>query len=362
LDIVFVVGTRPQLIKLASLVRAFNKKGLEYGIIHTGQHYDYEMDKIFFEELGLPEPIEYLGVGSGSHGEQTGKIIIGVEKAYLKHGVKIAVIPGDTNSALAAGIGGVKIGVEIAHVEAGLRSFEYYMAEEINRRVLDHISTFLFPPTVYAYMNLLKEGIDFSRIFLVGDVMYDNILLFKKQIERAKLPECIKEEYVYVTCHRAENVDFLERLKNIIYSLKKIADEGYQIVYPIHPRAYRRLLDYGLYSVLEKHDNICLLRPVSYFTSLKLASQALVTITDSGGLQKESFILGTPVITMRNTTEWIETVEYGWNFIVGYGSSRIYEVFKNIVENPPKKTSIEGVYGDGKASIRIADIIKKYLN
>ncbi len=361
MDIVFVVGTRPQFIKLASLVRAFNKHGIEYGVIHTGQHYDYEMNRIFFEELGLPEPIAYLGVGSGSHGEQTGKIIIGAEKKYLELGVKLAVIPGDTNSALASGLAGVKIGVDIVHVEAGLRSFEYYMAEEINRRVLDHISSLLFPPTDYAYMNLLKEGIDFSKIYLVGDVMYDNILLFRDKIEEAVLPSCVDDEYIYITCHRAENVDYPDRLNNIVKALLMIASEGYRIVFPMHPRTRNRLKEYGLYDKLDSEQNICLLKPVSYFTSLKLARNAIVTITDSGGLQKESFILGTPVITIRNTTEWIETVEYGWNTVIGYGSNKLYSVFRETIDNPPKPVSIEGLYGDGKASHKIAIILKKYL-
>lgn len=359
MDIVFVVGTRPQFIKLASLVKAFNDQGLDYGIIHTGQHYDYELDRVFFEELGLPEPIEHLGVGSGSHGEQTGRIIIGVEKAYLKHGVKLALVPGDTNSALAAGLAGVKIGVDVAHIEAGLRSFEPYMAEEINRRVLDHVSTLLFPPTSYAYMNLLKEGIDFSRIFLVGDVMYDNILLFSRKIDEADLPDCVDREYVYVTCHRAENVDHPDRLKNIVESLIKISSE-YLVVFPVHPRTLNKLHEYGLYDKLVD-KNICILKPVGYFTSLKLVKNASVTVTDSGGLQKESFILGTPVITLRNTTEWVETVEYGWNTLVGYGSDKIYEVFENIIVNKPRPVDIGGLYGYGYASKQIADIVKKYL-
>ena len=362
MDIVFVVGTRPQFIKLASLVKAFNKHGLEYGIIHTGQHYDYEMNRIFFEELELPEPIQHLGVGSGTHGQQIGLIIIRVEKAYRDLNVKLAIVPGDTNSALAAGLAAAKINVDVAHVEAGLRSYEYYMAEEINRRVLDHVSTLLFPPTEYAYRNLLKEGIDFSRIYLVGDVMYDNIMLFQDRIDKAPLPDCVSidDEYVYVTCHRAENVDHPNRLKNIVSSLKKIAGEGYKIVFPVHPRTLKRMKEYGFYNSIVEEKNICLIKPVGYFTSLKLVKNAMVTITDSGGLQKESFILGTPVITIRNTTEWIETIEYGWNYVVGYGSTRIYDVFKEIIENPPKKVSIKGLYGEN-ASDKIALIVKKYL-
>ncbi len=358
----FVVGTRPQHIKLASLIRAFNSLGLEYNIIHTGQHYDYEMDGIFFEELGLPEPIAYLGVGSGSHGEQAGKIIIRIEKAYKEHHTRLAIIPGDTNSALASGLAAIKLGINVAHVEAGLRSRQPFMAEEINRVLLDHLSTLLFPPTTYAYMNLLKEGIDFSKVFLVGDVMYDNIVLFKNYIDKAVLPECVDGEYIYMTCHRAENVDYPDRLGSIVRAVESIARVyGYKIVFPVHPRTCKRLIKYGLLDRLSNNKSICMLKPVSYFTSLKLIKNAVVTLTDSGGVQKESFILGTPVVTMRSTTEWIETVEYGWNTLVGCSTHRIVKAVGYFINNKPESIDPAKFYGEGKASHRIARIIKDFL-
>lgn len=358
-----VVGTRPQYIKLASLIRAFNKLGIEYDIIHTGQHYDYEMDKIFFEELEIPNPTIHLGVGSGSHGEQTAKILTRIEKAYKDLNVKLAIIPGDTNSALASGLASVKLGIHVAHVEAGLRSRLTFMAEEVNRIVLDHISSLLFAPTIYAYMNLLKEGIDFSRIFLVGDVMYDNIILFRNRIESAEIPSCIDtDEYIYMTCHRAENVDYPERLSSIIKAAEIITNKlGYKIVFPVHPRTRVKLLNYNLLDKLLNNKNICVLKPVGYLVSLKLIKNALVTLTDSGGVQKESFILGTPIVTLRETTEWVETVEYGWNILTGHHTGKIVESVKYFIENKPKPVNVSKFYGDGKASYKIGEIVKKFI-
>ena len=362
-SISFVVGTRPQHIKLASLIRAFNELGIEYNIIHTGQHYDYEMDKIFFDELGIPEPTVHLGVGSGSHAEQTGKILIAIEKAYKELCTRLAIIPGDTNSALAGGLAAVKLGIHVAHVEAGLRSRIPFMAEEINRVVLDHISSLLFPPTTYAYMNLIKEGIDYSKIYHVGDVMYDNIILFKRNIDKTPLPECIENNFIYTTCHRAENVDNPRNLKSIIDAIITIVNKyEYDIVFPVHPRTYKRLIEYRLLDKLRENKNICLLKPVSYFTSLKLIKNALIVLTDSGGVQKESFILGTPVVTMRNTTEWVETIEYGWNILVGHNKERIIKGIEYFLENKPKKVDTSTIYGGGKASYRIASIMKKFIN
>jgi UDP-N-acetylglucosamine 2-epimerase (non-hydrolysing) len=358
----FVVGTRPQIIKLASLVREFEKQGIDYIIVHTGQHYDYEMDSIFFEELNIPKPTTYLGVGSGTHGEQTGKILIEIEKAYIKHAPRLAIVPGDTNSALAAGLAAIKLMIDVAHVEAGLRSRELYMAEEINRILLDHLSSLLFSPTNYAYTNLLNEGIDFSKIFLVGDVMYDNIILFKKYIEKTNLPNCADHEYIYVTCHRAENVDYPQRLKSIVDALIEITDEyDYGIIFPVHPRTHKKLIEYGLLEKLSSNRKICILKPVSYFTNLKLIKNAVLTITDSGGVQKESFILGTPIVTMRTTTEWIETVEHEWNILVGYSKKKILTAVNYFMSNKPQSINPAEFYGEGKASYKIAQIVKKFI-
>ena len=362
-DAAFVVGTRPQFIKLASLIRSFDEKGVSYAIIHTGQHYDYEMDRVFFEELGLPEPAAYLGVGSGSHGYQVGRIIMGLEPAYRDAGTRIAVVPGDTNSALAAGIAAAKMGIPVAHVEAGLRSRLHYMPEELNRVLLDHLSELLFPPTSYAYANLLAEGIDITRIYPVGDVMYDNIVLFRDRIDRAWTPGCAeKGEYIYVTCHRAENTDNPAALASIVSALTRIPREtGLRIIYPVHPRTRRALEKTGLAGRLEEAEGVCLLKPVPYFTSLRLARDAAVTLTDSGGLQKESFILGTPVVTMRGTTEWVETVEYGWNIIAGSSEEAIIEGVKRFIEEKPPRINPGDLYGGGEASRRIAEAVKAFL-
>ena len=360
-----VVGTRPQHIKLASLIRAFDEAGLEYSIIHTGQHYDFEMDKIFFEELGLPKPIVHLGVGSGSHGVQTGLMLMRLEENYLKLKPKLVVVPGDTNSALAGGLAAVKLGIPVAHVEAGLRSRIPFMAEEINRVVLDHISQLLFAPTEAAYQNLIHEGIDIDKIYLTGDVMADNIMLFSERIDKAEIPiDITPKNYIYVTIHRAENVDNPFKLKEVVEALTYIPQAfNLEIVFPIHPRTRNRLIEFNLWSKLEKHKNIHLLKPVSYFTSLKFVKNATIVLTDSGGLQKEAFLLGTPAITLRETTEWVETVEYGWNTLVGTCKNRIIKAIKYYLDNK-LEYSINPIdlYGGGKASKRIAKIISQYIN
>lgn len=360
--LLIVVGTRPQHIKLASLARALNRQGIEYVVVHTGQHYDYELDEIFFEELDLPRPVAHLGVGSGSHGYQTGTMLMRLEKVYKKFKPKMIIVPGDTNSALAGALAGVKMGFPIAHVEAGLRSRLPYMAEEVNRVLIDHVSEMLFAPTEYAYVNLLKEGIDFSRIFLTGDVMADNIILFEKRIDEI-FNEFHGEKYVYVTVHRAENTDNYFRLRNIVKALVKLSKEqDFTVVFPLHPRTQNKLSEYGLLNTLRNAENIKLMKPVGYVKSLRYARDARIVLTDSGGLQKEAFILRTPIVTLRETTEWIETVECGWNIPVGPDSSRIVEAVSTLLEKELPEVDPLKFYGSGRASERIANLVREYLS
>ncbi len=361
--ITIVVGTRPQFIKLAVLVKTFKDEDLKFQIIHTGQHYDYEMDRVFFEELNLPEPIMHLGVGSGSHGEQTGLMLERLEKAYFEIKPKVVIVPGDTNSALAGALAAVKLGIHVFHVEAGLRSRLPFMAEEINRVLVDHMSSLLFAPTETAYQNLLHEGIDKNRAYLTGDVMIDNIIQYKNKIDKTELPvEVESNNYIYTTTHRAENVDYPEKLKEIVEALRLIPEKyGLKVVLPLHPRTKKRLSEYNLLEKLTEHQDVYLIKPLSYFESLKLAKDAAIVLTDSGGLQKEAFVLGTPVVTMRRTTEWIETVKCGWNIITNCNKEKILNGIRKFLDNKPEPVNAVTLYGDGKASQRITNITKKFL-
>jgi UDP-N-acetylglucosamine 2-epimerase (non-hydrolysing) len=363
MKILIVVGTRPQLIKLASLVKAFDDFKLEYGLVHTGQHYDFEMDHLFFEELKLPEPLANLKVGSGLHGWQTGNMLIKLEEAYLRFKPLLVIVPGDTNSALAGGLAAVKLCIHVAHLEAGLRSKTPFMAEEINRTLLDHLSQLLFAPTKTAYDNLLREGIHDRLISFTGDVMADNIVLLRDKLEKVALPLGLeRKSYVYVTLHRSENVEDPKRLRMIVQTLTEIPRmHGLKVIFPIHPHTRKKLQELGLYNKLNASDQVCLLKPIGYFESLKLAKDAVVVLTDSGGLQKESFILQTPVITMRENTEWIETVQCGWNIIANVDPERINNGVKKFMELKPKPVDAMRFYGNGKAAIRIARKAREFL-
>jgi UDP-N-acetylglucosamine 2-epimerase (non-hydrolysing) len=320
-----VVGARPNFIKLAPVSRELRKEFDEI-IIHTGQHYDYEMDKIFFDELGIPEPDYHLGVGSGTHGYQTGEMIKRVEEVLMKEKPDLVIVYGDTNTTLAGALAAVKLHIKVAHVEAGLRSFDKRMPEEINRVLVDHCSDILFCPTKTAVENLKREGI-VEGVYLVGDVMVD---ILKECIEIAEKRSKILDEldlkpkdYYLATVHRAENTDDFERLKNIVEAFCEVGN----IVFPCHPRTEKRLKEYGLWNKLTK--NVKVIKPVGYLDMLILEKNAKKIITDSGGVQKEAYILKVPCITLRETTEWIETVEDGWNILVGADKEKIIRAISN---------------------------------
>ncbi len=355
-----IVGTRPQLIKLYSLVWALRRKDIDFYVVHTGQHYDYGLDGVFFEELGLPKPKFYLGVGSGSHGYQVGSILTRLEPLLLREKPKLVIVPGDTNSALGGALASVKAGVPVAHVEAGLRSRLPFMAEEINRVLIDHMSSILFAPTVYAYENLLREGIDLSKIFLTGDVMADNIMMLKNEVEKIR-NEFSDVEYAYVTIHRAENTDNPSRLSEVLEGLRYVAEKlDLEIVFPMHPRTRKRIKEYSLERKLT-NPRIHILKPVSYLRSLRLQKDSRIVITDSGGVQKEAFILNKPVVTLRETTEWIETVEYGWNILAKPIKESILDAVKKALHAKPVAVDPYKLYGEGKASLRIAQIVKDFI-
>jgi UDP-GlcNAc3NAcA epimerase len=316
MKILTVVGARPQFIKLAPLSKILRENGINEIIVHTGQHYDENMNDLFFKELEIPDPDYNLGIGSGNHGEQTGRMLIEIEKIILKEKPNLVIVYGDTNSTLAGALAASKLHIKLAHVEAGLRSFNKRMPEEINRVLTDHVSDILFCPTQTAVENLKNEGIT-NGVYLVGDVMFDALLHFSKIsdmksniLERLNINQ---KEYYLATIHRAENTDDHERLKNILTAISKM-DEI--VVFPIHPRTRKMVNYYGLNGLL-KNNNVKVIDPVGYLDMLKLEKNAKAILTDSGGVQKEAFWLKVPCITLRDETEWIETVNLGWNRLVG---------------------------------------------
>ena len=298
-----MLGTRPELIKMSPVMRQLQSRNMDFFVIHTGQHYSYNMDMLFFEELGLPEPRFNLKVGSGTHGEETGKMIMGIEKILVQEKPDIVLVEGDTNSVLAGALAASKILLKVGHVEAGLRSYDRTMPEEINRVLTDHISDYLFAPTEVAKTNLLKEGIDERRIYVTGntivDAVYGNLQLAKDKDISSGLHQ--DKGYFLVTLHRQENVDNPERLRNIVRGLEHVSAKfGKEIVCPLHPRTIKRLQQY---SVQIETENLRIIDPVGYLTFLKLESQAELILTDSGGVQEEACILKVPCVTLRHNTE-----------------------------------------------------------
>jgi UDP-GlcNAc3NAcA epimerase len=377
MKVVTIVGARPQFIKAEAVTRAvqrynqrcpFNRRPQEI-LVHTGQHYDYLMDKIFFEELDLPKPDYHLGVGSGSHGRQTGMMLEGIEAVLVKEKPEVVVVYGDTNSTLAGALSAAKLNIPVAHVEAGLRSFNRTMPEEINRLLTDHLSTFLFCPTDQAVRNLLREGIKDGGgkiVKKVGDVMYDSILYYLKLSERKSTilkdlgfdtrHETRVTSYYLATLHRAENTDNPKRLKSILKALNEIG-RSTPVVLPLHPRTKKMIETYHLFS---KFKYIKFIEPVSYLNMLKLEKNAEAILTDSGGVQKEAYWLKVPCFTLREETEWMETIKTGWNVLVGIGVKRIVKEVSH-TERRRRYLKGSGVFGDGKASQKIVQILIRHF-
>jgi len=366
--IVIVAGTRPEAIKLAPIIWSLKDLGLDFIFVWTGQHYGYEMSKIFFDELGLPKPDIDLDVRSGSHAEQVAKIIIGVEnivRGFDNSGIVIA--EGDTNTVLGAGLAAVKSGWLLGHVEAGLRSFSRIMPEEINRVVVDTIANIHFAPSINAVLNLLYEGITPWRIHLVGNTIVDvvyNIMHKIRDSEEKILEELnINEKFGLVTLHRAENVDNPSRLKRILSALKEVSKD-IELVFPIHPRTRRKLSEFNLRNLVND-SRIKIIKPLGYIAFLGLMSKAQLVLTDSGGVQEEALTLAIPCITLRNNTERPETVHVGGNFLVGDDPRRIIEMSKYVLEHREEIVrrikSFENPYGDGRAGERIARILKEIV-
>ncbi len=349
MKVLSVVGARPQFVKALAVSRALRLMNREV-LVHTGQHYDFQMSQVFFKELGLPVPDYNLGVGSGSHGEQTGRMLIALDEVMAKEKPDVVLVYGDTNSTLAGALAGAKLGVPVAHVEAGLRSFNRAMPEEINRVLTDHVSDLLFCPTPTAVDNLGREGIS-AGVYLVGDCMYDALLAGLELAEKAILHKLglSPSRYFFLTVHRAANTDDPGNLEKIISALERAEQP---VIFPVHPRTQKALQKFGL---LEKIKNLKLLEPVGYLDSLTLQKNARLVFTDSGGVQKEAFLLGVPCLTLREETEWVETVDLGANLLVGIDPERILAGIKLMLgcHGNWDKT----VYGDGRAGEKIAEIL-----
>lgn len=352
MKVVTIVGARPQFIKAAPVSRQLRKEHREI-LVHTGQHYDNNMSEVFFEELDIPRPDYNLGVGSGSHGKQTGEMLTGIEDVLLKEKPDWVLVYGDTNSTLAGALAASKLHIRIAHVEAGLRSYNRAMPEEVNRVLTDHISDLLFCPTETGVKNLSREGIT-NGIYNCGDVMLD-ALLYNINIAQRKSTILDKlrlqdKGYVLVTVHRAENTDNLTHLSAILEAFYQIQE---RIIFPIHPRTMSKIIAGDLEKRLRKAAHITCIEPVGYLDMLLLEKHARKILTDSGGVQKEAFILGVPCITLRRETEWIESVELGGNTLTGPDTAAIINAFaKN-----SQAWDIGGIYGDGKAAEKISRIM-----
>jgi UDP-N-acetylglucosamine 2-epimerase len=359
MKIISVVGARPQFIKLSSLSKELRKKHTEI-ILHTGQHYDDELSSIFFSQLSIPKPDYNLGIGSAEHGGQTGRMLIGIEEVLLFEKPDLVVVYGDTNSTLAGALAAAKHKIPIAHVEAGLRSFVWTMPEEINRVLADHISSLLFCPTPTAVRNLKMEGIT-RGVHLVGDVMYDsfkkNLALAEKKSNILQKLNLSKKEFYLLTLHRAENTDRKDNLSKLVRILVGL---DRKVVFPIHPRTRKRLSQFGLMGRLNSAGNVLLIEPVSYLDILVLEKNSRYVLTDSGGVQKEAFFLKTPCLTLREETEWVETLKGGFNRLVGLDVTRITKLVRGKL-SPATKSRAADIFTSRGASQKTARIISDFL-
>jgi len=384
MKIAIVLGTRPEIIKMASIIDEIKLRGLNLVLIHTGQHYDHEMSDQFFLDLKLPAPNYNLDVGAGTHGEQTALMIQRVEKVLIDEKPDIVLVQGDTNAVLAGAIAASKLHIPVGHVEAGLRSFDETMPEEVNRKVADVCSKLYFVPTEQSAINLSLEGINRSRIFITGNTVVDacfrNLEIAKKKFNDNSSLKLVKinenndnndfllkldelDNFLTLTMHRAENVDNYDRLNNIIEALAELVDLN--IIFPIHPRTKKTLESFGLYSKLSNLKNVHLVKPVGYLDFLLILSKSLMILTDSGGIQEEAITLDIPVLTLRYNTERPETVAAGGNILVGSDKEKIVEKAKSILNDDEFLDEMKNAinpYGIGDSGKEILDIILNSYN
>lgn len=358
LKIIFVAGARPNFMKIAPLMVEFKKHPLiKTLLVHTGQHYDKKMSQVFFDDLKIPKPKINLGIGSGSQAEQTGKILIEFDKVLEREKPNLVVVVGDVNSTVACSLAAAKRGIKVAHVEAGLRSFDWTMPEEINRVLTDKLSDSLFCTEESGVKNLRAEGINKSKIFFVGNVMIDTLLANKKSAEKSQILKTLKiagKKYAVLTLHRPSNVDDKKNLDKLVATAQKIAKK-IPVIFPVHPRTQKNMAAWKI-----PGTGIDIIQPLGYLDFLKLMSDAQMVLTDSGGIQEETTILGVPCLTLRQNTERPVTVKEGTNQVIGMDEKKILAAVSKILTRQVRKKRTPRLW-DGKAAQRITSIIIKNL-
>ena len=356
MKIAIIVGTRPEIIKMSPIIRECCRLNLDYVLVHTGQHYSYAMDGVFFEQLALPQPQYNLNVGSGSHAEQTSRILMGVEPVLQKERPDVVLVQGDTNTVLAGALAAAKLHIRVGHVEAGLRSYDKSMPEEVNRVLTDHCSDLLFAPTEQARQILLEEGIAPDQVYVTGNTIVDAVFHTVKLAKTRVLDDLglRKQEYFLVTMHRQENVDDENRLKSILKGLSDLNRKyDLPVVYPVHPRSCKKIQEFGLDA-----PGVTLVEPLDFQGFLSLEQHARVVLTDSGGVQEETCILGTPCVTLRGNTERPETLAVGSNLLAGTYPENIVQCASVMYA---KKTPWENPFGDGTSAKKIINIIREFV-
>ena len=351
-----VIGTRPEIIKMSPIIRECTNQGLEFSVLHTGQHYSYAMDRVFFEQLNLPSPDYNLDVGSGTQGAQTAAILTGIENVLLLHPPGVVLVQGDTNTVCAGALAAVKLHIPVGHVEAGLRSFDRSMPEEINRIVTDHVSDQLYAPTEMSRQNLLKEGIAATKITVTGntvvDAVWQNIRIAQQKVHPLEELDLEPRGYFLVTAHRAENVDDPLHLAEILTGLKKISEHfGLPVLFPMHPRTRKMVQEFSLST-----EGIRVIDPVGYLEFLILESSAAVLLTDSGGVQEEGCILSVPCVTLRENTERPETIEVNANILAGTNPEKMLAAVIHMIDIP---RIWKNPFGNGDAAPRIIEVCRK---
>ena len=361
MKILNIVGARPNFMKIAPIQREMEKNSaLEPLIIHTGQHYDEKMSKLFFDDLELPRPARYLKVGSATHAQQTAKIMVEFEKVVDEEKPDLVLVVGDVNSTAACSMVAAKMGVKIAHVEAGLRSFDRTMPEEINRMVTDTLSDYLFVTEQSGLDNLRKEGVPDEKVFFTGNVMIDSLVYFLDKAKNSNIIDQLNlngNEYALVTLHRPSNVDVKENFEKLLNAFSEIEND-LKIVFPIHPRSRKMLTNFGLDDRISAMQNLVLLDPIGYLDFMKLMHDAKLVLTDSGGIQEETTYLGIPCITLRENTERPVTIDVGTNVLVGSDTELVVSEAKKIISGQSKKGQVPDLW-DGKAAERIVSIIAR---
>ena len=350
MKIAVVLGTRPEIIKMSPVIKELEHREASFFILHTGQHYSYSLDRIFFQQLKLPEPRYHLDAGSGSHAEETARMLVGIESVLIKERPDVVLVQGDTNSVLAGALAAAKLGIRVGHVEAGLRSYDRSMPEEINRVLTDHISDYLYTPTPEAKRILQGEGISESKILVTGNTIVDAVYLNRQLAEQEKhtpLPFPAKG-YLLLTLHRQENVDQRERLAAILSGINRVAQEfNLPVIFPAHPRTKKRLEEFNL-----NIGSIKIIEPVDYLQFLRFETSAKLILTDSGGVQEEACILGVPTVTLRENTERPETLAIGANILAGAQPEKILESARLMLD---RKKDWKNPFGDGRAAEKIAN-------